>query len=87
MYKAYERAQGFAGLEFPLIEMLGRPVMPANELAKQFDAQTGTPAAQYDFVLFLDGYERPRRAREASLAEFRSSWQRPKWHVLVQGER
>jgi len=84
VYKSYEPANGFKGLKFPLTEMLGRKLLPANEMAKQFDALEGTPQQQFDLVIFLDGQERKRSATEAPLAEFRSSWQRPKWHVLTQ---
>jgi hypothetical protein len=84
VYKSYEPASGLTGLNLPLVEMLGRKVTPANEIAKQFDAQHGTTDQQCDLVLFLDGHERKGSAVEASLAGFRGSWQRPKWHVLVQ---
>lgn len=84
VYKAYEPANGFTGLKFPLTEMLGRKLLPANEIARQFDAQAGTPAPQFDLVIFLDGQERKRKATEASLSDFRSSWKRPKWHVVTQ---
>lgn len=84
VYKAYEPAAGFRGLTFPLVEMLGRQVTPANEIVKQFDAQCGTTGQQFDLVIFLDGQERQTKAVEASLTEFRESWKRPKWHVLMQ---
>ena len=84
VYKAYEPAYGFTGLKFPLTEMLGRKLLPANEIARQFDAQAGTSEQQFDLVIFLDGQERKRNATEASLTDFRSSWKRPKWHVLTQ---
>ena len=84
VYKAYEPSSDFRGLTFPLVEMLGRKVTPANEIAKQFDAQCETPEQQFDLVIFLDGRERQTKAVEASLAEFRTSWKRPKWHVLTQ---
>jgi hypothetical protein len=84
VYKAYEAAAGFRGLRFPLVEMLGRKVTPANEIARQFDAQCGTPEEQFELVIFLDGQERRTKAVEASLATFRESWRRPKWHVFVQ---
>ncbi len=84
VYRAYEPAANFRGLTFPLVEMLGRLVTPANEIAKEFDAQWGTPKQQFDLVIFLDGQERQRTAVESSLAEFRKSWRRPKWHVLIQ---
>ena len=84
VYKAYESAAGFRGLTFPLVEMLGRKATPANEIARQFDAQCETAEQQFELVIFLDGQERRAKAVEASLATFRQSWKRPKWHVLVQ---
>lgn len=82
--KSYEPDSGKAGLRFPVKEVLGRPVTPANEMARHFAEQAGTPEAQLDFVTFLDGHERRRRAVERDEAAFRASWQRPKWHILVQ---
>ena len=84
VYKSYEPAAGFTGLKLPTVEMLGRQVTPANEFAKLFDAQYGKPEQEFDFVSFLDGRERTKNAVEASVEDFRASWKRPKWHVLVQ---
>jgi len=84
VYKSYEPSTGCTGLNFPLIEMLGRKVTPANELAKQFDADFSTRRQQFEMVVFLDGIERKRKAVESTLEDFRKTWQRPKWHVLVQ---
>jgi hypothetical protein len=53
-------------------------------MARQFSEQYGTREQQADFVLFLDGFERTTSAREADISGFRRSWQRPKWHVLMQ---
>jgi hypothetical protein len=86
VYKAYEPANGYTGLKLPTVEMLGRQVTPANEFVKQFDAQAANGGAQFELVEFLDGYERTKNARPASLAEFRASWKRPKWHVLTNGK-
>jgi hypothetical protein len=82
VYKAYEPSAGKRGLTFPMEEMLGRPVMPANLVARIFDGQYGTDAQQLDFVLFLDGHEGNGTAKESDLAAFRQSWKRPKWHIL-----
>ncbi|MBM4050729.1 MAG: hypothetical protein FJ279_36995, partial [Planctomycetes bacterium] len=41
VFKAYEPGKATRGLRFPLVLMLGRPVCPANEMARQFDAQFG----------------------------------------------
>lgn len=83
VYKAYEPGPGRPGLELPLGEVAGRPVIPANDLAKLFDAQAGSPTRQFDWVLFLDGRERERDALERSEAEFRASVRRPKWHIVA----
>ncbi|HEV2692337.1 MAG TPA: YiiX/YebB-like N1pC/P60 family cysteine hydrolase [Verrucomicrobiae bacterium] len=84
VFKSYEPAIGMHGLHLPLEEMLGRQLLPANLIAKQFDEQYGTPDAQFEFISFLDGHEREGKAVESSVEEFRKSWQRPKWHVLTQ---
>ncbi len=84
VYKAFEPSADLRGLRFPLVEVMGRPVTPANLLARQFDEQHGTSRQQTDLVLFLDGIEREKRAVEASLESFRASWKRPKWHLFVQ---
>jgi hypothetical protein len=84
VYKAYEPQGGSKGLSLRLKEMLGRKTLPANDIARQFDAELGTPDQQLDFVLFLDGHERGGVAVEASVDEFRNSHERPKWHILTQ---
>ncbi len=84
IYKSYEPANGFIGLKLPTVEMLGRQVTPANEFVKQFDAQAADGKAQFELIEFLDGRERSKNAKQGSLAEFRESWKRPKWHVLTQ---
>ena len=84
VYKSYEPSTGCVGLTFPLVEMLGRKVTPANELARQFDAQFGLPEQQFDVVVFLDGQEKHKKAVPASIDDFRQTWKRPKWHVFVQ---
>jgi hypothetical protein len=84
VFKCYEPSQGFRGLRLPLTEMLGRKLLPANEIARQFDSQYGSADAQFQFVTFLDGFERGRKAVEATVEQFRQSWRRPKWHVLTQ---
>jgi len=83
--KAYEGDSEIPGLEFPVVEVLGRPpVTPANLIARQFDADFGGEHQQFDFVAFLDGKEAEGNSVPAGLEVFRRSWRRPKWHVLVQ---
>jgi len=87
VYKAYEPGpgRGVRGLRLPLVTVAGRLLTPPNELARLFDREHGSPEAQFELVLFLDGFERQGTALEAGDAAFRESWRRPKWHVLVQG--
>jgi hypothetical protein len=83
VYKAFEPAVAFSGIPMQAEEIVGRLAIPANGIARQFDAEYGTPSQQWDMVLFLDGSERQKRAVEADVAAFRASWQRPKWHILL----
>jgi len=84
VFKSYEPSKNARGLKFPLVEMLGRLVTPANEMARQFDEQCGSSSQQSDLILFLDGYERTKNAVFASMEHFRQSWKRPKWHIVQQ---
>ena len=78
IYKAYE-----GSVTLPLVTMVDRVNTPPNEIVRAFDEAYGTPRQQLDFVLFLDGNERKHAAVEATLADFRSSWRRPKWHTFT----
>jgi hypothetical protein len=83
IFKVYEPGDGMKGLEFPVSEVLGRKVSTPNGMVRRFGEQFGKSNGQADFVLFLDGYEKERRAIE-STESFCSSWQRPNWHILIQ---
>jgi hypothetical protein len=72
------------GMHFPISEVLGRKVSTPNGMVRQFVEQAGSSAAQADFVLFLDGFEKEKRAVESTPEQFSSSWQRPNWHILIQ---
>jgi hypothetical protein len=82
--KAYEPNGTSKGLSFPVEMMLGRKVTPANLMAKQFDEQFGKAEQQCDLIYFLDGNEKAKKAVNAGLENFRKSWRRPKWHILMQ---
>ncbi len=84
IYKAYEGEKNLKGLVLPMIDMLGRPLTPPNEIARLFDSEYSVEGEQFSLVLFLDGHERQGQAVEADIDAFRKSWQRPKWHILIQ---
>jgi hypothetical protein len=84
VYKAYEPSSESRGLRLPILEVLGRPTLPANHIVALFDYEYGREGQQLDLVYFLDGNERVGRAYEAPLTTFRLTWKRPKWHILRQ---
>jgi hypothetical protein len=84
IFKAYEPGGGMSGMRFPVTEVMGRKVSTPNGMVKQFDEQSGGSTIQADFVLFLDGFEKEKRAVESTPEQFRASWKRPNWHILIQ---
>ncbi len=84
IYKSYEPTRDTRGLEFELREIMGRLVITANDIARRFDADFGTPEQQMTLILFLDGHEDAGKAVEADVHAFRQSWKRPKWHIFTQ---
>jgi hypothetical protein len=82
--KAYEPTGDDAGLRFPVETMLGRKVVPANLIVRQFDETYGTPQQQLELVQFFDANEKLKRAVPSTVEAFRQSWRRPKWHLLIQ---
>ncbi|MCB1321009.1 MAG: hypothetical protein KDK34_12190 [Leptospiraceae bacterium] len=84
IYKAYEPRVGYGGIQIPLVEMLGRYTLPANEYARLFDSEYDGTDQQLELIAFLDGIESRGSAIQGGLAEFRESWKRPKWHILTQ---
>ena len=84
IYKCYEPSDKMTGLSLPTTTMLGRRLTPANLITRQFDERFDSADRQFDLVIFLDGSERKGRAVEATVEDFRKSWRRPKWHIMLQ---
>lgn len=82
--KSYEPNGDSAGLIFPVDSMLGRKVVPANLIVKQFDETFGTAGQQLELIYFLDANEKAKRSILSTVEDSRKSWQRPKWHVFMQ---
>ena len=78
VYVAYEGM-----VDFKLVRVVGRNTLPANEIARKYAAEAGTPHQQLDFVLFLDAAPTRGVAFEADEAAFRASVSRPR--ALVEG--
>jgi hypothetical protein len=81
VWRAYRPGPGKAGLTLPVAPLAGRQTLPANAIARLYAEERGRPDRQLDFVWFLDGRERERRAVPAGEEAFAASWRRPKWDV------
>lgn len=83
IYKAYEPTEESDGLMLPLTEVMGRPLISPNEIARLFDEEYEKEKQQLAFVAFLDGSEKELKAVSSTAESFRKSWKRPKWHILI----
>jgi hypothetical protein len=81
VYKAYAPSEEMKGLRIALVDVAGRRTLPANELVKLLDVESGREDRQLDFVAFLDGREGQRAAVEGDAEAFRQSYRRMKWDI------
>jgi len=79
VWRSYRPAEGKPGLRFPLVEVVGRKTLPANEIARLFAAEHGKPNAQMDFVYFLDGLEQKGQAVVSTEEAFLKTPRLSKW--------
>lgn len=79
VWRAYRPAQGKAGLNLELVQLAGRPTLPANDLARQYVTERGTAGAQLEFVVFIDAIERQQVAVFSTEEEFVRTPERTKW--------
>ena len=86
VYKAWQPGPQKPGPKLSLINVLGRPTLPANDIVRQFAQQAERPEAEreLDFVYFLDGREGQAKAVVSTREAFIQSWRRPKWDVVQQ---
>ena len=84
IYKAYEPTPTTKGITLPPRKIMGRLVVPANDIVRLFAQEGNAENRQLDFVCFLDGNERTGKAFFADENELRRSWRRPNWHILLQ---
>lgn len=77
VYKSYEGI-----LNFKISKTMGRFVLSANDIAKEYEKKSKTQSKQLDFVAFLDGNEYKKDASAADEDSFLKSWRRPDWHII-----
>jgi len=84
IYKAYEGGSNFQGLSLPLTEVMGRPLLSPNEIARLYDSEYKKETPQLSFIVFYDGIEKEHKAYISTADAFRKSWKRPKWYIWQQ---
>jgi hypothetical protein len=72
--KAYGSDTMKHGINFRYITEMGKKVVKANTICRQFDEEFNTPKKQLSFVYFLKGLEHQKKAIVDTLAKFRRSW-------------
>jgi hypothetical protein len=81
--KCYEPGSaGDKGLEVPYVELVGKRAVPPTEIVRRFRDQRGNAEAQLDFVYFLEGREREKRAVIADAEALAATVDRPKWDIV-----
>jgi hypothetical protein len=83
VWRAYRPAEGKAGLDMPLVEMMGRKTLPAHEIARQFAQDAQSENATLDFVAFIDAEEKGGRAFFSTEEEFIKTAKRTKWDIAL----
>lgn len=83
VWRAWRSEDDLPGLDLPLVRVAGRMTLPANELARIYDAQADDPNRQLDFVFFIDAHEKDRTVFISDEAHYRDSWKRTKWDVAT----
>jgi hypothetical protein len=81
--KAYEPFDSAGkGLGIPFVEVAGRRAVPPTEFVRAFASELGAPDARFEFVYFLDGNEKERRAVVADAKSLAATVTRPKWDIV-----
>jgi len=77
VYKAYS-----SSLPIEPQKQNGRLLLSPNSIARYFDTMADTPDCGLEFVLFLD--IKDGKVVEATPDDFRKSWTRPKWDIMLE---
>ena len=81
--KAYEpQTTDDQGLRVPYVELVGRRAVPPTSLVQTFRDERGQKEPQFEFVYFLEGREREKRAVVADADALAATVTRPKWDIV-----
>ncbi|MCK9224463.1 MAG: hypothetical protein M0R46_00315 [Candidatus Muirbacterium halophilum] len=71
--KAFGEDKNKKGVSFPITEEYGKKIVKANSIVKKFDIEFETAEQELDFVFYLEGNEKKRKAEFVSCEIFRQS--------------
>ena len=83
IWRSYRPALGKAGLDLPLVVIMGRKTLPANELVRFYAEKRKSPDAQLDFIFFIDAIEEQQIATMSTEEEFARTYLRTKWDIAL----
>jgi len=83
VWRSYRPAKDKPGLTYKLVDVVGRKTLPANEIARTFSEEHGKPGAQMEFVYYLAGREKQRKAVIAEESEFLETYKLTKWSIRL----
>ena len=83
VWRSYRPAPDKPGLNLETVTVLGRQTLPANDIARLFAEERGTPNAQLEFVHFFDANEKAGEAFTSTEEAFAASPSRPKWDLAL----
>ncbi|MCP4676979.1 MAG: hypothetical protein GY854_15960 [Deltaproteobacteria bacterium] len=83
VWRSYRPGPEKAGLDIPLVALMGRETLPANDIAKIYAQEEAGPDAQLGFVYFLDAAEEKNAAFVSSKDEFTKTHARTKWDMKL----
>jgi hypothetical protein len=81
IYKIYQEGPDKKGIDLKLREIAGRKAMPPNDMVEKFDRELDAAQRALNFVYFLDGSEKEKKAVVKGPEDFRLSYKRPKWDI------
>ena len=84
LWRSYRPGAVKTGLDIPLITVMGRQTLPANQIAALYAEEQESGKNQLRFVYFLDGREKQKSAVVAGEEAFRGSHLRTKWDVFLE---
>jgi hypothetical protein len=83
VWRSLRPEEGKQGIDLPLIDIMGRRTMPANEIAKAYAKERDSAEPSFEFVYFIDASEKDRKAFKADEKAFAASHRRSKWDIAL----